>query len=143
MGLFRLFLILGVLLPGVVLRGAPALADDVMSRLAGRWYGSIDEDPFHYEWLAETRADGTLRIRFRYCPEGKERVHVGNWYAQEGLIVDQVRAEGTEAPRLTESYAIEELQADYMRYRELQSGTVFEARRVGDGFDLPGCDVVS
>lgn len=122
----------------------PGLAQDQAAGMVGRWYGSVNQSPYRYEWLTEHRSDGTVRIQFHNCAEIEDTIETGYWHVQAGLYVTRVKLEGlSDSTYRIESYALEEMLPEQIRYRHFATGVVFEARRVGTDFRLPGCDLSS
>lgn len=135
---------LPALLAALLFAMAAIAADAAMERMAGRWYGHVNEGPFNYQWLGDYRADGTLSIHYLNCQTGLDSLEAGFWHGTESLFTNQTEVVGAEDGNpLVVSYLIEEQRADYIRYRDVGIGIVFEARRVGADFDLPGCDLNS
>lgn len=116
------------------------------ARLQGVWYGNaaVIGEGTPGDALVVNNGDGSFVAYFRICAHGavdRVAVETGTW-SLSGDILTKVTlsVDGQEAPRtdyFVEHYRLRWLDADTLEKTLERDGTLFRARRVLAGFQLP------
>jgi hypothetical protein len=115
----------------------------------GRWYGeSLTKDNLTQKWLIERRLDGGFTVQFKQL-KGKKTVYTqtefglwgvsGNVYftiSREALYEGRVIPLEVETSNPYDAYEILYLDAFTVRYRSLDSGDIFESKKVTADYKL-------
>ena len=151
---------LSLVLCGCALRpGGPSAVDEVKpvvavthalrSMMLGRWYGEAPlTNGGKRQWLTERFEDGTFRIQFHTdAGEGPtSQTEAGFWGVSGQIYFTITRgwlrgelffpADPTDA-MFYDAYEILEFSAERFRYRNPETGNVFDTRKVGEDFQFP------
>lgn len=126
-----------------------SLAYADQAKLTGVWYGESvdslkwgDKQNISHFWIAWLNEDSTLKIVFYSCADNdliQDQTHYGTWRYSGGYDINNiefVEKEGKQERRQSyvNTYEIVELTNDRLVERNVQSGIVFESKKVDDDF---------
>jgi hypothetical protein len=118
--------------------------------LVGWWYGDQPtKEGGRVQWIMRRFPDGTFRVTFRttgFAGEVKEQTEIGEWgvnanfivtltkgWVQAGLVEEAPNGEAF----YWDIYEVLGIAADTLRYRSVESGNEYRARKVPVDFVFP------
>lgn len=111
------------------------LAEEIdCNNLVGLWKGSYRFDETKVYWIADYRADGTLKVEFLETkPDGKkiETSQTGSWGCRYGILVTEV-SEGR-GEKKTFGYRIlklDDIEFVYQNFGRDKVGPTFSVKRI-------------
>lgn len=148
-------------MPGLLLIALAACTQPppvvIDGEVTGTWHGQRWQSNARVLWLSRYAADGAIEIEFLTCYSGKrlrherqlgheslvdgvltttiERIHYDNepeWIAN----VTDGDADGEPDPPFEHQYRLLALDGEHMAYQSIELGTVYEADRVAEDFEL-------
>jgi hypothetical protein len=111
----------------------------------GTWFGTGEPHDKGEMWIAHMLPNGEFRAEFRACVKGKplDQTNTGQWVLTgDTETISVITVDGLFSPR-TDIYKILFQDGKKQTYRYVETGFVFNSRRVDDKFQMPSCESIS
>jgi len=119
-------------------------------KMIGTWYGSqIVKGGGSYSWISNKTGDGNYSLETRFVLPGgevKEKIEFGDWGAGSKIYFSIYRGDEINGkyhyneemgPYYVDIYNILEISEDSLKYQNVESGEVYQVKKVPDDFQMP------